>query len=258
MARPVALVTGASAGIGMEFARIAAGAGHDLVLVARRVDVLERLGAELKQRHQVEYRTVAADLAAPDAVGRVVAALDAAGTPVDILVNNAGFGERGRFGDLPLGRQLDMIRVNILALTELTHRLLPQLVQRRGGILNVASTAAFQPGPEMSVYYATKAYVLHFTEGLHEEYAARGVRVTCLCPGPTQTEFAATASMEDALLFKLGAASARAVAESGWNALARGQAIAIPGLMNRATAFSARLAPRFAVRKVAHYLQARK
>jgi short-subunit dehydrogenase len=250
------LITGASSGIGLELARVAAADGHDLILVARRIDKLEQLGAELHDRHGVDSVALSIDLSRPDAVPKLTQTLAERGLAVDVLVNNAGFGDRGTVVALAESRQLDMIQVNVVALTALTRSLLPQMIARkRGAILNVASTAAFQAGPEMSVYYASKAYVLHFTEGLHEELLGSGVRVTCLCPGPTETGFSAQAHMEDALLFRLGSADAHAVAQAGWTALKDNRTVVIPGIKNWLLAFSTRLAPRAALRKIARRLQ---
>jgi short-subunit dehydrogenase len=175
-----------------------------------------------------------------------------AGIEVDVLVNNAGFGDLGLFTDLGLERQTKMLQVNVLALTELTRRFLPGMVaRRRGGVLNVASAAAFQPGPMMSVYYASKAYVLHFSEGIAEELAGTGVKVTCLCPGPTVTEFGADSHMEVSLAFRMGAMPAEKVARAGYDGFRAGKVIVIPGLRNKLIAFSVRTAPRVMVRKVA-------
>ena len=183
--RPATLITGASAGLGAEFARQCARRGEELVLVARRRDRLDALAAEIGNAH-----VIVADLAEPGAATRVVGEVVSRGMWVETLINNAGFGLAGRFAELPLARQLEMIDLNIRALTELSFVVINDMVLKGGGaILNVASTAAFQPGPGMAVYFATKAYVLCFTEALHEEWKARGIRVTALCPGPTATEF---------------------------------------------------------------------
>ena len=190
------LVTGASSGIGLELARCFAADGCRLVLVARKGNALEALATDLRKAHKIQAQVITADLAHPEAPTRLLAHLQSAGLKVDVLVNNAAFGAQGKFVELPLGRQLEMLQVNITSLTHLTGLLLPGMVERRrGGILNVASTAAFQPGPGMAVYYATKAYVLSFSEALAEELAGTGVTVTAVCPGPTATNFGAAANM---------------------------------------------------------------
>ena len=175
---------------------------------------------------------------------------------VDVLVNNAGFGARGAVAELDAERQLGMIQLNVTALTHLTRLFLPPMLERRrGGILNVGSTAGFQPGPNMSVYYATKAYVLSFTEGLAEEVAGTGVKVTCLAPGATDTGFASEADMEGTRLFQLGTMTSEAVAEAGFNGFRAGKTLVVPGLKNKATAASVRFVPRAAVRKLVKSLQ---
>ena len=178
-----ALVTGASSGIGWELAKLFAADKSNLVLVARSREKLHELAADLREAHGVEVRVVAMDLADPNSPPAIFGLLAAEGVTVDVLVNNAGFGAVGSVADLPLERQMEMIQVNLTALTHLTRLFLPGMIQRRsGGILNVASTAAFQPGPYMAVYYATKAYVLSFTEAVAEEVLGTGIRVTCLAP----------------------------------------------------------------------------
>ena len=179
------LITGASSGIGLELARCFAADGSRLVLLSRKGAALEELATELRKAHKIQAQVITADLALPDAPNRLLAHLQAAGLKVDVLVNNAGIGAQGRFAELPLGRQLEMLQVNITSLTHLTRLLLPGMIERRrGGILNVASTASFQPGPGMGVYYATKAYVLSFTEALAEELSGTGITVTAVVPRP--------------------------------------------------------------------------
>ena len=186
--RSTALITGASSGIGRDLARVFAADGYNLVLVARRAAALQGLADELTRDYRIAASVIAADLAEPDATAQIVAQVSAAGTVVDVVVNNAGFGLQGTVAELPLERQLEMIQVNVTALTALSRSFLPSMLSRnRGGILNVGSTAAFQPGPLMAVYYATKAYVESFTEALAEEVSGTAVRVSCLCPGPTET-----------------------------------------------------------------------
>ena len=190
------LVTGASSGIGLELAKCFAADGCRLVLVSRKGIVLEALATELRKAHKIQAQVITADLAQPESPTRLLAHLQNAGLKVDVLVNNAAFGAQGKFVELPLGRQLEMLQVNMTTLTHLTGLLLPGMVERRrGGVLNVASTAAFQPGPGMAIYYATKAYVLSFSEALAEELAGTGVTVTAVCPGPTATNFGTAANM---------------------------------------------------------------
>ena len=250
-ARLVTLVTGASAGIGAELAREAARRGHRLVLTARRAD---RLAALAKDGGGAAI--VAADLADPRGPAAIIAELEARGLSVDTLINNAGLGQRGRVAEIPLERQLAQIDVNVRALTELTVRLLPAMMaRRRGGILNVASTAAFQPGPNMAVYYATKAYVLSFTEALHEEVRPFGIHVSALCPGPTRSEFAHHADMDRSELFKRFAGDAAKVARDGLDGLERNRAVNISGAMNNAMAAGTRFSPRVVNRRLAGWLQ---
>jgi uncharacterized protein len=252
--RPTALVTGASAGIGLELARILAREGHDLVLVARRQTALEELAAELKERYGADCTVVAADLARPEAGAHIEQAI--AGTTIDVLVNNAGFGGVGAFAQREHDADMRMVAVNVVALTDLTKRFLPGMVARgRGRVLNVASTAAFQPGPFMAVYYATKAYVLSLSQALAEETRGTGVTVTCLCPGVTETEFHGVAGT-DAQPLTSGplAMTASSVAQAGYRAMMRGKLVETPGLHNKFGAQSIRVAPRSVVLKVVRRL----
>lgn len=250
------LITGASAGLGEGFARALAAERHDLILTARRTDRLEAIAAELRGAHGVAVHVFAADLADPAAPHRLVTEIAAAGLTIDTLVNNAGFGARGAFADLPVAGQLGQIDVNCRALVALAHAVLPGMISAGGGgILNIASTAAFQPGPWMAVYYATKAFVLSFSEALHEEVKAQGVRVSALCPGPTRTEFADLAGMGDSELFKRFASSADAVVKDGLAALKANQAVKVSGAMNAAMASSIRLTPRTLARRIAGAMQ---
>jgi short-subunit dehydrogenase len=256
MASETVLITGASAGIGLELARLFAADKSNLVLVARRHDRLTRLADELHARHGVTVQTIAADLAEPQAPQSIYEQLAASGVAVDVVVNNAGFGAVGSIAELPLQRQLDMIQVNITSLAHLTRLFLPAMLGRgRGGVLNVGSTAAFQPGPFLAVYYATKAFVLSFTEALAEELAGTAVHVTCLCPGPTATEFAAEAKLEDSLLFRFPVMDSASVAKAAYRGFRRGKVIIVPGLLNRAGTVGVRLAPRWLVRKITRRLQ---
>jgi hypothetical protein len=255
--RPVALVTGASSGIGLELARLCAKGGHDLVLVARNQTKLEELARYLNGMYHVRVEVVPADLARPEAPAEIMREVNERGLALDVLINNAGFGLWGLFGRQDLTRVLDMIQVNVTALTVLTRLVLPELVsRRRGRILNVASTAAFAPGPLMAVYYATKAYVLHFSEAISNELRGTGVTVTALCPGPTPTGFAEAAGVGGTNLFQGPAVmGVERVAAAGYRGMLRGKAVVIPGVFNRLLVLGIRLSPRWAVRQVARWLQ---
>jgi short-subunit dehydrogenase len=243
----VALVTGASAGLGVEFARQLSKRGHRLVLAARRKDRLDELAKELGNA-----RSVAIDLSKANAATKLMADLDVNGETVDLLVNNAGFGLIGRFAELDGRRERQMIDLNVGTLADLCRAIAPGMTQRKsGGILNVASTAAFQPGPKMAVYFATKAFVLSLTEALHEELKPHGIHVTCLCPGPTRTEFGDVAGFGGNGLFDRVAMNAPAVVAAGLDGLDKNKAVVVPGLINKLTASSGRFAPRSVVRKIA-------
>ncbi len=251
-----ALVTGASGGIGEELARLFAADGHDLVLVARSRDKLARLAEELRAKHAVNARVLAADLARPEAPREIFEELGAGGTTVDALVNNAGVGSYGLFAETDLQPELDLLQINVVALTHLTKLFLPpMLARRRGYVMNVASTAAFQPGPLMAVYYASKAYVLHFSEALTNECEGTGVVVSALCPGPTETGFVAAAGMGDSKLFDRAVMDARTVAVEGYRGLLAGKTIVIPGLRNNLLARSIGFFPRGLVTRVVRRIQ---
>lgn len=246
MTRLVTLVTGASAGLGVEFARQCAKRGDELVLVARRRDRLEDLAGQL----QGKVHVFAADLALPDAATSLIERIEVEGLSVETLINNAGFGGGGRFADQSLERQRDMIDLNVRTLTALTRLALgPMLERGSGAILNVASTAAFQPGPGAAVYFATKAYVLSFTEALHQELKGTGIKVCALCPGATATEFGEVAGYRGKQLARFSA-DPGAVAAAGLRGLERNKAIVIPGLGNKATAQASRFMPRALIRRV--------
>ncbi len=255
-ARPVALVTGSSAGIGREIARSLAARGHDLVLVARRLKALEDLASELASSFGVTSYVIPIDLAEPTGVSRLAAEVAAKGIEVDVLVNNAGFGDVGPFVDADLSKLLAMVQVNVVAVTELTRRILASMVKRRRGkILNVGSTAGFQPGPLMAVYYATKAYLNSFSQALANELAGTGVTVTVLCPGPTESEFAAVSGMANTRLVKSRRMmTVRSVAEAGVNGMLRGQSVVIPGMYNKLLVFGERFVPRSWIVKVVRRL----
>ena len=251
------MITGASSGIGRELATVIAKDRIDLVLVARRLERLEELAAELRQRYGVNVEVVAADLALPGAARRVFEAACARSGAVDVLVNNAGVGVHGLFADTALSREVEMIQINVLALTELTKHCVPGMIERRRGrIVNVASTAAFQPGPLMAVYYATKAHVLSFTEALAEELTGTGVTATALCPGPTRTEFQQSAGFGDVPLLRGPLVwDAASVARVGWQGARRGKRVVVPGFANRVLALGARLSPRRLTTKITRRLQ---
>jgi len=253
--REVALVTGASMGIGKELAKIFAAEGHDVVLVARSEDKLQSLARELEDAHNITAHVMPADLTDPSAPADIFARLGSFDIELDYLVNNAGFGAVGAFAGLPLQRQMDMLQVNIDALVALTHLALQGMLARgKGRILNIASTAAFQPGPDMAIYYATKAFVLMFSEGIAEEVKDGGVTVTAHCPGATLTNFGDTAGNDTSILFRLGAARADKVARHAYRSMMKGKVVAIEGLMNWIAAFMVRFSPRALVRKVTRWL----
>lgn len=256
MATETALVTGASSGIGLELAQMFAADGSDLILVARSEARLEALAAELRDGYGVEVTAMAADLSDPAAPDTLARRINEAGLTVDVVVNNAGFGLNGAVAELDEAEQAAMVQVNVMALTRLTRMFLPGMIARgRGGVLNVGSTAGFQSGPYMTVYYATKAYVMSFTEGLGEELSGTGVTATLLAPGPTETGFQRAAAMDDALLFKMGTASAHAVARAGYEGFRSGRLFVVPGLRNKMGALSVRAVPRAVVRKAVTALQ---
>jgi short-subunit dehydrogenase len=267
---PSALVTGASSGIGLELARILAREHHNLVLVARGESRLVELGEELGGRYGVQCLPVTADLAAPGGAAELVRRIEDDGVELDVLINNAGFGLWGRFLDLDWGEQAKMLQINVMALTELTRLLVPAMVANHSGrILNVASTAAFQPGPLMAVYFATKAYVLSFGEALAVELAGTGVTVTTLAPGVTPTGFQARASGEISAspagmsggrsmidrLRGLGVTSAVAVAEAGFQAMMEGKPLVVPGAMNKVGVVGIRVVPRRLVPRMVMRMQ---
>lgn len=245
--KKVALVTGASAGLGVEFARQLSKRGRRLVIAARRKDRLDELAKELGNA-----RSVAIDLSKPNAAAKLLADIEANGETVDLLVNNAGFGLIGRFTELDAKRERKMIDLNVGTLADLCRAVAPGMIERKSGaILNVASTAAFQPGPKMAVYFATKAFVLSLTEALHEELKQYGVHVTCLCPGPTRTEFGEVAGFGGNGLFDRVAMESSGVVKAGLDGLDKNKAVVIPGIVNKVGAFSGRFAPRSVVRKIA-------
>jgi uncharacterized protein len=251
-----ALITGASSGIGRDLAIEYAKAGHSLVITARRKERLEELATQLRALYNADIHVFPADLQEPDAPHWLMREVEASGIILHTLVNNAGFGLRGRFVTLPFEEQMNMLALNIGALTALCRLALPGMFERRaGGILNIASTAAFQAGPGMAVYYASKAYVLSFSEGLYEEAKPYGVKVTAFCPGPVNTEFAARADLEGTRLFRVGAMKSAQAARAAFKGHQSAKAIIVPGLTNKLTMLGATFLPRALVRKIAGKLQ---
>ncbi len=252
---PTVLITGASGGIGYDLAKLFARDHHNLILVARSKDKLEQVAAELEP-NGISVRTVALDLAQASAAKSVFEQLQSESLTVDILVNNAGFGALGPFAQMREEDIAGQISLNITALTELTRLLLPQMIARRSGrILNIASTAGFQPGPLMAVYYATKAYVISFSEAIANELQDSGVTVTCFCPGPTDTGFAARAGNDKSRLFKkFSAMSSDQVALQAYRALMEGRTLAISGIQNWMLAQSIRFSPRKLVTAISRWV----
>jgi short-subunit dehydrogenase len=252
-----ALITGGSGGIGLELAKVFAAHGHDLLLTARHRDALEAAAGTIEGRYGVKVTVIAEDLTDPGAPQRLFDAATAENITIDFLVNNAGFGLGGEFIDTDIERELEMVQVNIAALMQLTKLFLPGMMRRKSGrILNLASTAAFLPGPLMSVYYASKAFVLSFSQALAEELRESGVSVTCLCPGATATKFAETAGVGDSKLFAaIGGTTPEQVAQHGFDALMRGERVAVVGLKNKIMVQAERLAPRKLLTTIARRAQ---
>jgi uncharacterized protein len=241
MAAKLAVITGASYGLGFEFARLLAEAGYDLGLVARSADRLEANAQELRTKYRVGVTPIALDLGAAASIDALLERVPAC----DVLVNNAGFANYGEFAHLPEQHIIEEIELDVVALTRLTRRYLPQMIARGSGkVLNVASTAAFVPGPTAAVYYASKAFVLSFSEAVAYELRGTGVTMTCLCPGPTATSFQERAQAERLLLFRLPMADAARVAKAGIEGMMRGRSVVVPGLINKLIAFSPRISPR--------------
>jgi short-subunit dehydrogenase len=244
MASVVTVITGASGGIGEALAYAAAKAGRKVVLVARSSEGLQRVADSIASRRQARPEIITLDLSQVDAADHLANELQKRNLSVVELINNAGYGLVGATAELDRAQQVGIVDLNIRALTDLTLRFLPEIIEKRGGILNVASTAAFQPGPYMNVYYASKAYALFFSEALHYELKGR-VRVTALCPGPTPTGFQKRANPDRTIgLDRLPQSSVAEVAEAGWRGFEKGKRVVIPGLLNKITAFTAPFAPR--------------
>lgn len=249
------VITGASSGIGTEIARLAAARGRSLVLVARRTERLEALARDLA-RDGIRIETLTLDLERPSGAEDLVRAIEERGIVLDTLVNNAGFGLRGRFATMPYADQIAMVELNVTTLTRLCRLVLPGLVgRRRGGIVNLASMAAFQPIPFMATYAATKAYVLALSEGLHEEVRREGVVVTAVCPGPTRTEFTIRADLEKSKLFSTGAMSAADVARLALDGYEAGRAVVVTGAVNHLLKALSLATPRSLIRKAAGWMQ---
>lgn len=257
MERKTALITGASSGIGLDLAHLFGADRWNLVLVARSEGKLRETAAELEKKCGIYVTVLPVDLAKPDAAHEIVDQLAAKGIEIEALVNNAGFGGRGAFWETEERTELDMLQVNIVALTQLTRLLLPPMVARNSGrILNVASTAAFQPGPYMAVYYASKAYVLSLSEAVADELRDTGVTVTALCPGPTATGFAAVAGTEGSKLFRLSKPmSSDDVAQAGYKAMLAGRRLVVTGMKNKLLAQAVRVSPRRMVTTIARKMQ---
>lgn len=253
---PTALVTGASEGIGKQLAFECAANGNDVVLVARNEEQLRAIAGEIEAGYYVRAHVQPADLTDREAPARIVERLQSQSISVDILINNAGFGTLGPFLSIDLPSTIRIIELNIIALTTFVRLLGPGMVERKAGyILNVASTAAFQPGPLMAVYYASKAYVLHLSEALANELTGTGVSVTALCPGPTLTGFQARAGMENVKMMKGPVMDAKDVARIGYRGMKRRKRIVIPGFLNKVVAQSYRLSPRWLTASVVRWIQ---
>jgi uncharacterized protein len=252
-----ALITGASNGIGLELAKIHASKGDNLVLVARNKAKLDELKSELEKQHKISVYTIGKDLSAHNAAQDVYDETQKQNITVDYLINNAGFGDFGMFVETDWNKELQMINLNITTLTQFTKLYLQDMVKRKSGkIMNVASTAAFQSGPTMAVYYATKAYVLSFSEAIDNEVSPHGVTVTTLCPGATESGFQAAAAMEESALVKgKKLPTSKEVAEYGYKAMMKGKTVAIHGMMNYIMANSVRFAPRALIVKITRLIQ---
>jgi short-subunit dehydrogenase len=257
-AKPFAVITGASSGLGIDFAREAAADGYDLVLIARSTEPMASLAAELQSRHATQTHVIGMDLAVPGAGANAADAIAKLGVEIDVLVNNAGFGYNGAFAQSDPNETSRMMQLNIVTLTDLTRALLPgMLARKRGRVMLLASTAAFQPGPMMAVYCATKAYVLSFGEALAYELRETGVTVTTVCPGATVTNFQQAASIDASSALMTGAMASAAVAKAGYAAMKRGRRAIVTGVPNRIGAAMGRILPRDLVLPIAAKLLAK-
>lgn len=255
--KKTALITGASGGLGLSFVNIFAKDGYDLVLVARNGDKLNEIKNEIEKKYSNRVTVIPKDLCKPNGADEVYAATKDAGIKVDVLVNNAGFGDFGEFHKSDINKQIRMVDLNCTSLMHLCHLYLPDMIaQKSGNILNVDSIAAFQPGPLMSVYYATKAFVLSFSQALHRELKGTGVKVTALCPGPIRTNFDNAADLGESGLFKnLKVWDPDTVAKFGYKNMNKGKAICVCGFVNKLIVFANRFAPRSLVRNMVYNLQ---
>jgi short-subunit dehydrogenase len=255
-----ALITGASGGIGLELAKIHAKNGGSLILVARSNDKLKEIAEELKSNYKIEVEVIAKDLSKIDSAKEVYDIVKSKNIEVEYLINNAGFGDYGAFVETEWEKENNMIQLNITALTQLTKLFLPEMVARKSGkVMNVASIASFLPGPLMAIYYATKAYVLHFSEAINNELKENNISVTALCPGPTLSGFQDAANLGESKFFQGNKfPSSKEVADYGYKAMIKGKAVAIHGFSNRLMVFSLRFTPRSWVVKLVRRLQGRK
>jgi uncharacterized protein len=252
-----ALITGASTGIGRDLAKLCAGAGYDVLAVARNQAQLETLALEIRSTYRRQVHILVKDLSRPEAPAELFAAIADLHDPIEMLINNAGVGMLGFFADLDAAKQMEMLRLNVDALTSLTRLFVPSMIAlHKGYVLNVASTAAFQPGPLMAVYYASKAYVVSFSSALHNELKSHGIVVTTLCPGPTLTEFQRRAQMEETPLFRRSVMDSTTVARIGFDAMMRGKPLVVAGRLNGLMAFLTRFAPRQMAASMARRMQA--
>lgn len=252
MKNETVLITGASSGIGLELAGQFAKSGSDLVIVARRESKLKEVAADLKDRYGVDVEVMVKDLSLPGTPTEIFDELQGSGREIDVLVNNAGFGAIGPFHEIDPGVLADMLNVNLVSLATLTRLFLPAMVKRnRGGILNVGSLAGFQPGPNAATYYATKSFVLSFSEALHDELKDLSVTVSCLCPGPVATEFGQQSGMDEANLFKTVVMDVKQVAREGYEGFRRGRVVVIPGKLAKTVPVMERFIPRSLARKIA-------
>jgi short-subunit dehydrogenase len=257
--KKTALITGATSGIGYELAKLFAGDGYQLVLVARDEEDLKRVADELADEHKVSVKVIAKDLSLAGSAQDIFDEVQRDRVNIDVLVNNAGFGMLGPFVRTDLQKELAMTQVHMVSLTHLTKLCLKGMLERREGkVLNVASTAAFQPGPLMAVYYASKAYVLSFSEAIANELRGSGVTVSVLCPGPTRTAFMRRAGMKPSKVFNRIAMDAASVAAAGYEGLMRGETVIVPGFMNKVFAFTVRVAPRGWVSSIIRRIQERR
>ncbi len=255
--KKTALITGASCGLGLSFANVFAREGYDLVLVARNGDRLEEIKSEIEEKYGVRATVIAKDLCETESAKEIYVATQSAGIEIDVLVNNAGSGDFGEFYKCDLSKQIRMVELNCIALMELCRYYLPGMVEKgRGNVLNVDSIAAFQPGPLMSVYYATKAFVFSFSQALTRELKGTGVKVMALCPGPIRTNFDVAANFGESGLFKnLKVWSPEVVAEFGYKNMKRGKSYCVCGFMNKIMVFATRLSPRALLRETVYQIQ---